>query len=292
MHDTYPRFLEEELDEITPEEALFHVIPVPLEQTVSYGGGTGKGPSAILRASSQLELYDGVSNPSEHGIWTAPPVETEGPLSDVVGRIKGVVERSFALGKLPVLLGGEHTVTVGALEACRAAFGEIGIVQIDAHADLRDTYEGTPYSHACVMRRACDMGHTVFQAGIRSLSLPEVAFRKSHPVHYLDARDIAKHGIPEQMLPDGFPERIWLTIDVDGLDASVMPATGTPEPGGITWYQCHEIIEKAVSGRRVAGFDVVELAPVKGLHFPDFTAARLVYDTMGFVSRSAIKESL
>lgn len=288
MQNKYPRFLEEELDEIAPEEALFHVIPVPLEQTVSYGGGTGMGPSAILRASSQLEVYDGVSNPSEHGIWTAKPVETDGPLEEVVRRIEDAVALSMSMGRMPVLLGGEHTVTVGALKACRAAFGEVGIVQIDAHADLRDTYEGTPYSHACVMKRACDMGHPVFQAGIRSLSLPEVAFRKTHPVHHLDARDIAKHGIPEEMLPEGFPERIWLTIDVDGLDASIMPATGTPEPGGLSWYQCQEIIEKAVSGRRVVGFDVVELAPIKGLHFPEFTAARLVYDTMGFISRRAI----
>ncbi|BCS97370.1 agmatinase [Desulfoluna limicola] len=288
MQSTYPRFLEEELDEIAPEEALFHVIPVPLEQTVSYGGGTGEGPSAILRSSSQLEVFDGVSNPSEHGIWTAPPVETYGALEEVVGRIEEATARSISLGKMPVLLGGEHTVTVGALAACKAAFGEIGIVQIDAHADLRDTYEGSPYSHACVMKRACDMGHTVFQAGIRSLSLPEVAFRKTHPVHHLDARDIAMDGIPETVLPDGFPERIWLTIDVDGLDPSIMPATGTPEPGGLTWYQCQEIIRKAVKGRHVVGFDVVELAPVKGLHFPDFAAARLVYDTMGVITRDAV----
>jgi agmatinase len=288
MEEKYPRFLEGEIDDLGPEEALFHVIPVPLEQTVSYGGGTGEGPSAILRASSQLEVFDGVSNPSEHGIWTDVPVDTAGPLAEVVGRIEGAVTRSFALGKLPVLLGGEHTVTVGALAACREIHGEIGIVQIDAHADLRDSYEGTPYSHACVMKRACDMGHTVFQAGIRSLSLPEVDFRKSHPVHHLDAREIAKHGIPEAMLPEGFPHRIWLTLDVDGLDPSIMPATGTPEPGGLSWYQCLEIIEKAVAGRKVAGFDVVELAPIDGLHFPDFAAARLVYDTMGIISRRAI----
>ncbi len=288
MQEKYPRFLEEELDEIAPEEALFHVIPVPLEQTVSYGGGTGEGPSAILRASSQLEVYDGVSNPSEHGLWTSPPLATDGTLGEVIGRIEEAVSRSFAMGKMPVLLGGEHTVTVGALAACKKMFGEIGVVQIDAHADLRETYEGTPYSHACVMKRACDMGHTVFQAGIRSLSLPEVAFRKSQPVHHLDARSIAKHGIPKVMLPHGFPECIWLTIDVDGLDPSVMPATGTPEPGGLSWYQCQEIIEKAVVGRRVVGFDVVELAPISGLHFPDFTAARLVYDTMGMISRGAV----
>ncbi|WP_300667447.1 agmatinase [Desulfoluna sp.] len=288
MQERYPRFLESEIDDLGPEEALFHVIPVPLEQTVSYGGGTGEGPSAILRASSQLEVYDGVSNPSEHGIWTAAPVATDGALDEVVARIEVAVSRSFNLGKMPVLLGGEHTVTVGALAACKKAFGEIGVVQIDAHADLRDRYEGTPYSHACVMKRACDMGHTVFQAGIRSLSLPEVAFRESHPVHHLDAREIAKNGIPEDLIPEGFPDRIWLTFDVDGLDPSIMPATGTPEPGGLSWYQAHEIIEQAVTGRQVVGFDVVELAPIKGLHFPDFAAARLVYDILGFISRKAI----
>lgn len=288
MQEMYPRFLEGEIDDLGPETALFHVIPVPLEQTVSYGGGTGEGPSAILRASSQLEVYDGVSNPSELGIWTGAPVATDGTLEAVVERIREAVARSFGFGKLPVLLGGEHTVTVGALIACKETFGEIGIVQIDAHADLRDSYEGSPLSHACVMRRAHDLGHTLFQAGIRSLSMPEVAFRASHPVHHLDAKEIAKHGISAVMLPEGFPERIWLTIDVDGLDPSIMPATGTPEPGGLTWYQCLEIIEKAVSGRRVAGFDVVELAPIEGLHFPDFAAARLVYETMGIISRLAV----
>lgn len=281
----YPFFLASENPGNAPENCLFHVIPVPWEASVSYGGGTAKGPSAILKASEQLERFDGVDEPARLGIWTHPPVACESGPAKVLSRIASACQGVLARYHIPVLLGGEHTVTLGGLMAAKERFGEIGVVQIDAHADLRDSYEGNPYSHACVMRRALDMGHQVFQVGIRALSSEEADFREAFPVRHLDAAALALSGIPDRLLPEDFPERIWLTIDVDGLDPAIMPATGTPVPGGLSWYQTLDIIAKAVSSRKIAGFDLVELAPIEGLHHADFLTAHLAYQTMGLIGR-------
>lgn len=280
------RFLASELPESSPDECLFHVLPVPLEATVSYAGGTGKGPEAILEASDQLELWDGESVPAEAGLYTWPSVDCAGPAESVLGRVSAAVDRILEHGGLPVLLGGEHTVTYGALAALRRRFGRFGVIQFDAHADLRDSYEGSPWSHACVMRRAVkDLGLPLVQFGVRALCLEEVEARAAHGVTFHDAADIARRGVPANVLPADFPERVYVTFDVDGLDPSIMPATGTPVPGGLAWYEALDLAEKAVSGRRVLGFDVVELAPVPGLHAADFAAARLVYALMGLVQR-------
>lgn len=280
------RFLASELPESSPDACLFHVLPVPLEATVSYAGGTGKGPEAILEASDQLELWDGESVPAEAGLYTWPSVDCAGPAESVLGRVSAAVERILEQGGLPVLLGGEHTVTYGALAALRRRFGRFGVIQFDAHADLRDSYEGSPWSHACVMRRAVkDLGLPLVQFGVRALCLEEVEARAAHGVTFHDAADIARRGVPANVLPADFPERVYVTFDVDGLDPSIMPATGTPVPGGLAWYEALDLAEKAVSGRRVLGFDVVELAPVPGLHAADFAAARLVYALMGLVQR-------
>lgn len=187
---------------------------------------------------------------------------------------------------LPVLLGGEHTVTYGALAALKKRFGTFGIIQFDAHADLRDSYEGSPWSHACVMRRAVkDLGLPLAQFGVRAMCLDEAEARKEHGVTFHDAASIARSGLPESLLPPDFPRQVYLTFDVDGLDPSIMPATGTPVPGGLGWYQSLDIAERTLSGRDVLGFDVVELAPVPGMHASDFAAARLTYALMGIVAR-------
>lgn len=287
MESHYPFFIGSENPGETPEKCLFHVLPVPWESSVSYGGGTAAGPSAILKASWQLERFDGVDEPASHGIWTHAPIACESSPAKVLSRIAKSCDAIFSQYGIPVLLGGEHTVTLGGLMAARDRFGEIGIVQLDAHADLRDIYEGNPYSHACVMRRAVEMGHKLFQVGVRALSSEEADFREAFPVCHLDASAMALSGIPEHFLPEDFPERIWLTLDIDGLDPSLMPATGTPVPGGLFWYQAMDFITKAVKGRKIAGFDLVEFAPIKGLHHADFTAASLVYQTMGIIGRKS-----
>lgn len=281
-----PSFLASEFPPRSPEQARFHILPVPLEQTVSYGHGTAHGPRAILEASQQLEAWDGVSVPGELGLHTCAPVDCAGDPELVLERIEAATERILHDRGLPVLLGGEHTVTLGALRALKKQYGVFGVVQFDAHADLRASYEGSPYSHACVMHRAvCDLGLPLAQFAVRDLCLEEVAVRRDRGVLHYDAHLLARE-LPDMPLPESFPKRIYVSFDVDGLDAAVMPATGTPVPGGLSWYDALALLERSVAGRRVLGFDVVELAPIKGLHFADYTAARLVYHIMGILQRS------
>ncbi|HCY85350.1 MAG TPA: agmatinase [Desulfobacteraceae bacterium] len=280
-----PDFLASELDHCDPERSFFHVIPVPMEASVSYGGGTALGPAAILEASQQLEAWDGRSLPLERGIHTTAPVDCSGTGETVLDRITARTEETLAMGALPVALGGEHALTLGLLRALKRR-GDFGIVQFDAHADLRDEYEGNPFSHACVMRRAIDeLGLPVFQLGVRALCREEHLFRSRAGVGFLDARTLYERGIPDELLPRDFPERIYISFDVDGLDPSVIRATGTPVPGGLSWHDSLTLVEKAVSGRTVVGFDVVELAPSSGDHASDFAAAQLVYAIMGIVHR-------
>jgi agmatinase len=286
------RFLASELPELPPEDCLFHIIPVPYEATVSYGGGTANGPAAIIEASNQLEVWTGEADPGRNGIYTWPAVVCdEGDAAATMAAIAGATATAIAAGPqgvIPVLLGGEHSLTFGALKALRAHYGHCGVIHFDAHADLRDTYEGTPYSHACVMRRAVDdLGLPLFQVGVRSLSPAEVMYRQDNNIPHLDAREFARRGglawlrgHAGSILPDNFPERVFLTFDVDALDASIMPATGTPEPGGLSWWEALFLVRACLSGREVLGFDVTETAPLEGLTAPTFTAARLVYELM------------
>ncbi len=285
----YPGFLESEIAQPCEEDARFHVIPAPYEKSVSYGTGTYAGPSKILAASQQLELFDGWGIPAQAGIYTHPPVDCAGSHEAALAGISRTAADVLDMGKFPVLLGGEHTVTIGALQALDNLSGEYGIIQFDAHADLRDTYQDSLYSHACVMRRALDMGFPILQIGVRSMSPEEHEFRKKErSIRYLDAADIAKNGIKSLVIPESFPHKVYITFDVDAFDPSVMPATGTPEPGGLNWYNAMHALEMICAARNVIGFDVVELAPISGLHYAEYTAARLIYNMMGFVARSVI----
>jgi agmatinase len=275
------KFLESEIPDLPEEECFFHVICAPMEETVSYGSGTAKGPQIILEASDQLEAFDGISCPCELGIHT---VDGE---FETLEKIESAVLNVWELKKLPILLGGEHTVTLGALRALKAAGEEFGVVQFDAHADLRDEYNGSRLNHACVMRRAIDdLGLPLFQIGVRALSIEEHLLRENRGILHLDAMEIAKRGIPSTLLPPGFPEKVYITFDVDGLDPSAMPSTGTPVPNGLSWREAFECLEKIAEERTVIGVDVVELAPVTGLHAPDFGVAQLIYRLAGFVARA------
>ena len=290
-----PRFLASELPDLAPEECLFHVIPVPYEATVSYGGGTASGPAAIIEASNQLEVWTGEANPGMRGIYTWPAVSCKnGDAPAVMAAIAQATTTAITSGPndaIPVLLGGEHSITFGALKALREQYGHFGVIHFDAHADLRDTYEGTPYSHACVMRRATDdLGLDLFQVGIRSLSPEEVAYRNERGIRHLDARDFARrggiawlHGNAETLVPADFPDRIFLSFDVDALDASLMPATGTPEPGGLSWWEALFLVRACLRNRTVLGLDITETAPLEHVTAPTFTAARLVYELMAEV---------
>jgi agmatinase len=267
------------------ETAFFHVIPVPYEESVSYGTGTAEGPRAILEASAQLELFDGRLIPANYGIHTAAPIDSP---SEILSRIEEAVERCLSLGKLPVVLGGEHTVTTGVIPAMARHHDRFGVIQFDAHADLRDSYQGSPFSHACVMRRITEKNIPILQIGTRSYCLEEHEFRRERAIPCYDAEEIWRRGIDAVALPADFPDKVYITFDVDGLDAAVMPATGTPVPGGLSWYQAMWLIERIMEKRICIGFDVVEFAPLTGMHGAAFTAAQLVYNIMGYLVGSPL----
>ncbi len=280
------RFMDTEVPELAPEQARFHVLPVPYEKTVSYGGGTAKGPAAILAASGQLERWDGHSDPGADGIYTWPAIDCSRAPKAVIADIAAAVARILRLGKLPVVLGGEHTVTWGVMRGyLDAGVRDFGVVQIDAHADLRDRYEGDPLSHASVMRRVVEAGIPLFQLGNRAYCEEEREARKTHGVGFLDAEALVPRGVDAIELPVDFPADVFFTVDVDGIDPSVLPATGTPVPGGLTWYQTLGLFASVARQRRIIGFDVMEFAPIPGFHAFDFAAALLTYKLMGLVQR-------
>ncbi|MDX9980260.1 MAG: agmatinase [Lentisphaeria bacterium] len=279
-------FLASEFPPADPRRAAFHVIPVPYEHTVSYGHGTAAGPAAILRASQELEAFDGTGCPGQAGLHTTAPVAVDGSPETVMDRIRAAAAAAFQAGAVPLVLGGEHTVTFGAVRAAAEHFGgNLGVVQIDAHADLRESYQGTVWSHASVMRRILELGLPIAQFAVRSLSEPEAQLRRELSIHHIDAEQLAREGIPDQPLPADFPGQLYITVDVDGFDASLMPATGTPEPGGLLWWPMIQLLRRVAAGRRIVGLDIVELAPVPGLHHAEFTAAKLAYTLMSLATR-------
>jgi agmatinase len=260
---------------------------VPYEKTVSYGGGTANGPAAILAASGQLERWDGASDPGAEGIYTWPAVDCRGKPERVIADIAARVAKILRRGKMPVVLGGEHTVTWGVVQGYLAAGARgFGVVQIDAHADLRDRYKGDPLSHASVMRRIVEAGIPLFQLGNRAYCEEERLARARYNVRYLDADRLVRERIDAIALPEDFPPDVFFTLDVDGIDPSVLPATGTPVPGGLGWYQTLGLFESVARQRRIIGFDLLEFAPIPGFHAFDFAAALLVYKLMGIVQRN------
>jgi len=277
----YMGFLSSEIGHPSQSNCLFHVIPAGYEKSVSYGSGTQSGPQAIIEASQQLEMFDGHSIPADHGIYTHPPLIFNDNDEVNILLIEKTVSSVLNKQKKPVLLGGEHTVSVGAFQALSKRNENIGIVQFDAHADLRDSFKGNNLSHACVMKRAIDLGFPVAQFGVRSLSYEEHIFRKNKKIFHVDAVSLAKMTNINQSLPDNFPEMIYITFDLDCLDPSVISSTGTPVPGGLTWYQAIALLNSIAKGKIIIGFDVVELAPIAGHHASDFAAASLVYTMMG-----------
>lgn len=280
-------FLASEFPPKPPHEARFHIIPVPYEASVSYGHGTAQGPQAILEASQQLEAFDGLSQAGSYGIHTHAPVDCTGTPEEVLHGIETATAMALSHKALPVLLGGEHSLSLGAFRALKKHYGGFGIVQFDAHADLRSSYEGSIYSHASVMHRAvADLGIPLVQMAVRDFCVEEAAVREQYRVTHYDGPYLAQHGLPLTPLPADFPQRVYISFDVDGLDAAIMPATGTPVPGGLSWYDALTLVDRCTQGREVVGMDVVELAPIPTLHFADYTAARLTYHMMGIIARN------
>jgi agmatinase len=279
-------FIESEGGRPEKENSLFHVLPVPYEKTVSYGTGTVDGPAAIIASSQQLEAFDGISIPLEHGIYTHKAIDCSGTDIDVLASIEKKTASILAAGKIPVILGGEHTVSYGPIIAANRHFGKIGVVHFDAHADLRNELDGSMFSHACVMRRVHEKGVPLVQIGIRSYSMEEQNYRDANSdILCYNASYIYRENCFSIDFPEDFPDHIYISVDVDGLDPSVIPHTGTPVPGGLFWYDFFRFVESIPAGKKIIGFDVVELAPSADSTVSDFAAAQIAYNLMGIISR-------
>ncbi|HHD11183.1 MAG TPA: agmatinase [Deltaproteobacteria bacterium] len=274
----------------TVERPLFSVLPVPYDFTTSYMGGARRGPAAIIDASMNMELYDEEleCEPWQAGIETLTPLEvtTVGP-EKMVQRVEAACTELLEKGCLiPVLLGGEHSITTGTIRALKKKYPALSVLQLDAHADMRESYQESPYNHACVARRISEVC-TLVQVGIRSLSTEEAEFLGSTDrVNTYFAKDIVKEGMPLEDILSGLTEDVFVTIDLDVFDPSIMPSTGTPEPGGLGWYDVTGLLRCVAENRNIVGFDVVELSPMAGNVAPDFLAAKLVYKLMGYIIKN------
>jgi len=266
------------------EHARVVVLPVPLDRTTSYVAGTRNGPHEILVASSHMELWDEETGTDVHsiGIFTLPEMDFPfGTIDEVVAEIRRVASEIVGRGKFPVVLGGEHSITPAIVAAIAERHPGLSVLQIDAHADLRDTYMGTPHNHACAMRRVLEHAPTT-QVGIRSLSPEEAAAIPSLPTHVF--YDFNMRADPNWMdrVVATLSDTVYVTIDVDGFDPAIMPATGTPEPGGLSWYEMIGLLRKVAEKKRVVGFDLVELSPMGGNVAPNFLCAKLIYKLLSY----------
>jgi len=257
------------------------ILPVPYDETSTWMKGADKGPSAILEASVNLEFYDIETSSEAHlaGIHTVDPVvekETPGKMVDAV------YDRTLSLlseGKFPVIIGGNHSVSIGAIRAFSTHFDNLSVLQLDAHADLRQEYEGSEYNHACVMARAREVAPVV-QVGIRSMSVGEVPYAEKDRIFYSHELfyDKKLYGKALNKLTDN----VYITIDLDVFDPSIMPSTGTPEPGGPAYTELIHFLRDVILSKNVVGFDVVELCPSPSVKAPDFLAAKIIYQLLSY----------
>ena len=260
------------------------ILPVPLDRTTSYVSGTRNGPHEILVASSHMELWDEETGTDVHsiGIFTLPEMEFPfAAMDEVVCEIRRVTSELVSRGKFPLILGGEHSITPAVVAAVAAKYPGLSVLQIDAHADLRDSFMGTPHNYACAMRRTLEVAPTT-QVGIRSLSSEEAAAAPGlrTTIFY----DYNMRDDPDWMdrVVDSLTDTVYITIDVDGLDPAIMPATGTPEPGGLSWYEALALLRKVIAKRTVVGCDIVELSPIPGNIAPNFLCAKLIYKILSY----------
>ena len=261
------------------------VLPIPYEATTSFGGGTSRGPRAIITASQQVELYDEELGREawSAGVATLDPIEVDasGP-APMHRRILEAARPIVTAGKTLVGLGGEHSISSALVQAVHERRPALSVLQVDAHADLRNTYQESPYSHACVMRRVHDLGVPAVGVGIRNLSREEAEFAESHELPLYPASRCRRGDEWIAEAVERLSPEVYVTIDIDGFDPAYAPGTGTPEPGGLDWYQVTDLLARVVaSGRRVVGFDVVEVTPQAGAAVTEFLAAKLAYRLIG-----------
>lgn len=275
-------------DAVAYKDAKAVIIPFGLENSVTYGGGTAKGPAAIIRASHEVELFDEQlwCEPFRQiGIVTLDEPKIEPEIPAALQQLENIVTRVLEDKKFPLVLGGEHSITIGAIRPFLKQYDDLILLHFDAHADLRDGYQGEAYSHASAIRRCLDADNLqVVSVGIRNISREEIPFleKNRHRIHIYWGKDKKNWDI-NQIVSHLKDRPIYLTFDVDGFDSCVMPATGTPEPGGLFWEDAIEIITAANQIGTVVGADVNELAPISHLHSCDFLVAKLVYKILGLI---------
>jgi agmatinase len=274
------------------ERARVLVWPVSYEGTVSYGTGTGRGAEAIIEASRNMELYDEETDAEVYklGIHTldqSPPLEPpERMMASLYQRARDLV----GSGKFLTMIGGEHSVSGPVIRAHAEAYENLSVLQIDAHADLRDTYDGTPHSHASIMARVTrDMKLPSVQCGIRSISAEEARFLDQLPTRIFWAKDIVGRSDWWEDAVSGLTENVYLTIDIDGLDPSLVAQTGTPEPGGLGWYEVIGLIRTLAARKRVVGMDLTEYSYVEGQSASAFLCAKLIYKSLAFIFEGQTK---
>ena len=263
------------------------IIPFGLEKTVSYGGGTNKGPKEIIKASHQVELFDEDLNKEPYkniGIKTLKPFPIKKKMDDALKQIENINKLLLDKKKFPLVLGGEHSLTAGSIRPFIKKFGKICLLHFDAHADLRNSYNGNKFSHASAIRRCLDDPKVnVISFGIRNISSSEVPFLKKNKkrIKIFWAKDKSKWNLNKfkKIIRN---KKVYITFDVDGLDSSLMPATGTPEPGGLFWNETIKIIKIAAQSSHVVGADINELSPIKGFDSYNFLTAKLAYKIISY----------
>lgn len=263
------------------EDASVVVIPVPYDGTSTYGKGADKGPEAIFDAAENMELYD-IETKSEaykNGIFIAPALYGYASPESMVKEVHHEVEKYIEKGKFVTVLGGEHSVSIGSIQAFARKYDDLTVLQLDAHSDLRPEYEGSKFNHACAMHEASYSTNLV-QVGIRSMDTCEIEFLR--PENLFTSYDIRTNEYWKEDVTNALGENVYITIDLDAFDPSIMPSTGTPEPGGLLWNETLDLLKMVFRNANVVGFDIVELAPMAGNHAPDFMAAKLYYKLLSY----------
>ena len=271
---------------IPNENSLFEnskvvLIQVPYDMTSTYGKGADKGPKAILDASENMELYD-IETQSEvylQGVYLAPIVTENKSPESMVMAVEAIVKKYIDTDKFVTMLGGEHSVSIGSIRAFKKKFKNLSVLQIDAHSDLRPSYNGSKYNHACALHEASKTTNLV-QVGIRSMDAIELPFLKKEKLFTSYTIRSSKNWKEDVIKSLG--ENVYITIDLDAFDPSIMPSTGTPEPGGLFWNETLDLLKQVFKNYNVVGFDIVELAPIKELPAPDFMAAKLYYKLLSY----------
>lgn len=266
------------------DHARVVILPIPLDRTTSYVPGTRNGPHEILVASSHMELWDEETETDVHsiGIYTLPEMDFPfASLDGVVAEIERVTSELLKRDKFPFVLGGEHSITGPVVAAMAKKYPGLSVLQIDAHADLRHSYMGTPHNHACTMRRVLDHARAT-QVGIRSVSPEEAAAVRGLPTTIFYDWNMRKDPDWIQRVVDSLGDPVYITIDCDGFDPAIMPATGTPEPGGLSWYEGLTLLRRVIESRTIVGCDLVELAPMPGNVAPTFLCAKLIYKILSY----------